>query len=207
MGRLGKEKEAEIFYTYAESIKLGAEGLMDTAKFVTTEGLWIGLGIDFFLATGEIHADNELLFAQREGMIKMFEMLDKIATTNIPVIKDVNPFGLLNEFAKPFGAALSFRIDEGEPIKKKVPITVKIPMITNLFGKDWSPISGFLGEPEDVKLPSGAFKTIYQQPYYYTALPIVWRIVIAAMMPGIIRLIFSFLSSQLSGGSAFSKLL
>lgn len=205
MGRVSKEKEAEIFHTYAESIQLGAEGVMNTAKFVTTEGLWVGLGIDFFLVTGEIHADSELLFAQREAMVAMFKTLDKIATTNIPILKDVNPFALINGFVRPLGGALAITIDEPEgPIKKRVPITARIPT-------DFRPLLGAAGflldEPLTLDVPVSGTKIVMAQPYYYPALPLPWRITIALMMPGIIRLVFTFLSSQLTGGSAFSKLL
>lgn len=205
MGRLSKEKEAEIFQLYMDSIKSGAEGIMETAKFVTTEGLWIGLGIDYFLVSGEIHSDSELLFAQREAIVKVFEMLNKLSTKDIPIIEDLNPFGLLNDFVQPLGAALSVTIDEpGPPEEKRVPITTRlnIPKSPGLW------FLGIFEEEWEVDVPlGGVTKVIKQQPYYYPALPLPWRIMLALMLPGILRLIFAFLSSQLTKGSAFSQLL
>lgn len=180
--------EAEKYLMYAQAMEKGL-------KIVMEDGVWIGIGIDILLVTGEVHSEpNPILFAQREALVGTFEIINKMSLKGIPVIEDINPIAILDSFISPLGKLVSLSLPEEGTTKRLVPVTIPVD-VKYMFGA-----LGFFLDPIELKLPAG-YKVITIQNYYYPAIPIQYRIILALLIPGVLRTIFNFLSAQMKATS------
>ena len=177
-------REAEKWFAYVNAFE-------KSGRLIMEEGLWMGMGIDIFLVTGEVHSQhNPILFAQREGLVGLFSAIDAMSTSNIPILKDINPIGALNSFIAPLGKIVAMTLPDEGTMKKVKPVNeLKFPV-------EWIAPVTLLFDTPDLKIPLG-FKAVTVQNYYYPALPIQYRVVLALLVPGILRTIFKFLSSTM----------
>lgn len=195
MGRPTREQElkrAERWVSLFGEIIESADSLI---KLGTKEGLWVGLQLDLLLVSGEVHSDDGLLFPQREALIGMLDMVKKLTLKEVPVISDINPLNVLYKFIEPLHIALRIKVSEtGGPVTMEVPdLQLDFGDVSESF---FSPFLALLKAKEVIEGEPIGTKTVTLKDYYYLDIGIPQRILIALIVPGILRLLFNFLSQS-----------
>ena len=193
MGRPTKEEElrrAKEWVAIARDILDSGEALI---KLGTKEGLWVGLQLDLFLVSGEVHSEQPVLFAQREAVVNMLNVLKKLTLKDVPMISDINPLNVLYKLIEPIHAVLGAKVsEEGGPAQIEVPdLSIDLGDVTESF---FSPFMALLKAKETIEGEPIKTKTVTLRSYYYMDIGMAQRILLALIAPGIFRILFELLS-------------
>lgn len=124
MGNNTNLDKSQILLNQAETFERVTAGTLEIIKTIGEEGIWIALGIDIIVVTGEVHEDDTILFLQRKAVNDFFkedsflDTLKKQIKVPFTDLKFPNPVAPMAKFLLPYGKALTIsrKDDDGKVI-------------------------------------------------------------------------------------------
>lgn len=104
--------KSQTFLNQAEAFERVSGSTLRIIKTIGEDGIWIVLGLDIVLVTGEVHEDDTVLFLQRKAVNDMFDedsfldILEKHISVPFTDIKIPNPIAPIAKLIKPYGQVL-----------------------------------------------------------------------------------------------------
>lgn len=183
-----KELRERAQHTY-DLIDGSIKTIRRTSDLIIDNGMWLALSVDVFLVTGRVCPKNEILWGQRDALVKTLKIItDEKWAVDLPVLPDLqipNPMASLGQLLRPFVKELEKRHPDEKPEES---LTTEGTIEWGLPDIPWTPGGAWheLWETGE-KLEATAKDEMGWSPGCYKALPLVPRLFLALVVPGILR--------------------
>lgn len=142
-------EKSEVFLNQVHTFEKATLTGIEIIKAIGEEGIWIALGVDILLVTGEVTEDNPVLFLQRQAINRLFsdkgflKLLTKDIVIPFTGVKFPNPIAPMAEIMMAYKVVLHrFRRDDdgkiifeaADPISRLL-LALAIPGIMRLVLK------------------------------------------------------------------------